>query len=189
MPKKCRRKGCPRPARKAGWCSAHYERVRKNGHPGSAKIGVATYNRQLLPLLLEAIKEETDECIIFGINGYRTMKVDGHITRAHVVVCEMTHGPCPKGLQAAHECGNNRCVNPRHISWKTPPDNHADKILHGTSGKGEANPAAKFTKNDIRDIRTRAAAGEPHQQIADDYNTHRVYISQIYRRKVWKHIE
>jgi len=53
-------------------------------------------------------------------------------TMAHRFMCELVHGPAPEGHEAAHSCGNRRCCNPAHLSWKTVSGNQYDRTRHGT---------------------------------------------------------
>src|SRR5690606_34039285 len=73
------------------------------------------------------------------------------------VVCEIVNGPPPSpDHQAAHLCGKGHlgCVNPRHLSWKTVIENHADKRIHGTVNRGSRNGRAKIEESDIKAIRS-----------------------------------
>lgn len=79
-----------------------------------------------------------DECLIWPHRrnnfGYGEAYVDGKMRRAHRVMCEIVNGPPPTpGYYAAHSCGNGHlaCVNPKHLSWKTPAENQRDAVLHG----------------------------------------------------------
>ena len=60
---------------------------------------------------------------------------------AHSLACTWAHGPRPEGKQAAHSCGKASCFNPKHLRWATVTENHADKVLHGTSGRGVSRPS------------------------------------------------
>ncbi len=70
-------------------------------------------------------------------NGYGNLSLaPGKIGYAHRTMCEIVNGPAPsRGHVAAHSCGNgqNGCVHPQHLSWKTPRENQLDRRKHGTS--------------------------------------------------------
>lgn len=65
--------------------------------------------------------------------GYAIYGRGGKLLYVHRYMCEYRHGPCPKGHQAAHSCGNGDkgCCNPQHISWKTPSANQHDRRTTG----------------------------------------------------------
>jgi hypothetical protein len=44
-------------------------------------------------------------------------------------------------------------MNPRHLAWKTPKENEADKLIHGTLRRGTAIHTNKLTEDDVRQIR------------------------------------
>lgn len=80
-----------------------------------------------------------DDCLIWPFScstpGYGQFmpRGSGKVAMAHRFMCEAVHGPAPSdGHQAAHACGNRRCVNPHHLSWKTRAENQVERRLHGT---------------------------------------------------------
>ena len=67
--------------------------------------------------------------------------------KVHQLVLLTFRGKCPQGYESRHLNGDkldNRLIN---LRWGTPQENHADRILHGTSGR-------KFTAEQIQVIRT-----------------------------------
>ena len=83
-----------------------------------------------------------DDCLIWPNRrnnfGYGEAYVDGKMRRAHRVMCHLVHGAPPTpGHYAAHSCGNGHlaCVNPNHLSWKTPSENQQDMVRHGRAKK------------------------------------------------------
>lgn len=78
-----------------------------------------------------------EECLIWPYScctaGYGSFMFKRKLLLAHREMCRVTHGepPTPKH-HAAHSCGNRRCINPAHLSWKTAKDNQLDRRRHGT---------------------------------------------------------
>lgn len=63
------------------------------------------------------------------------------LRRLHRIILETFKGPCPEGYEGAHNDGvpsNNELSN---LDWKTPKDNQADRVIHGTHNRGKQNPA------------------------------------------------
>lgn len=106
-----------------------------------------------------------------------------------VTICETFHGPRPAGMHAAHEDGNSLNDRADNLSWKTPKENAADKILHGTQQIGERNPYAKLTEEKVREFRRRHAAGEAQTDIARDFGITPVALSMVHRGLTWSHVQ
>jgi HNH endonuclease len=69
-------------------------------------------------------------------------------------VCKLAHGSPPtEKHDAAHNCGNERCVNPHHLRWATRKDNMADRDRHGTDQRGEKAYNAILATADVKMIR------------------------------------
>jgi len=78
------------------------------------------------------------ECLIWPFaktkKGYAQIGIDGKTRLVSRVVCEKAHGPSPSPRHhAAHNCGHgyDACVARRHLAWKTPAENEAEKRDHG----------------------------------------------------------
>lgn len=104
--------------------------------------------------LIENIGHQGQECLLwpfaFCTPGYGIFMHQKTNHRAHRYMCEAVHGPAPESYQAAHSCGNRRCVNLQHLSWKSAAENQADRHLHGTNNKGRS----KLTLAQARQIRS-----------------------------------
>lgn len=189
--KPCSVEGCERNAHRAekgarGFCSKHYSRFRAHGDPlkvaGTPKFEVQEfYETVVLPY-------KGDECLTWPyscVSGYGSMRRGGKPVRVTRRVCQDTHGAPPtKKHEAAHDCGNSLCVNPRHISWKTPAENQADRLAHGTHNRGERSGSARLTEFDVREIR--ALRGVVTQAaLAQRFGVSPSHIAEIMLRRKW----
>lgn len=81
----------------------------------------------------------------------------------------------------AHNDGNKENNHWTNLRWATRKENEADKILHGTTNRGERNGQAKLTNEQTQQIKDRLARGERPSAIARDYPVTPSAISQIKR--------
>jgi hypothetical protein len=81
---------------------------------------------------------------------------------------------------------NNRLDN---LSWSTPKQNAADKLVHGTSQRGERHPCAKLSTDDIHDIRQLVADGCPRRLAARWFGVSPDTIRLIALRETWVCVE
>lgn len=188
MPKTtCTIEGCGRVHYGQGYCLRHYRRWYRHGDPyaGGTPAGV------LDAFLDEAAKYTGDDCLRwpFGLSprGYGQCCFNKRRYGAHRVVCERAHGPRPTPRhQAAHLCGKGHeaCVNPRHLAWKTPLENTADKYVHGTILRGEKSPNAKLKEADVMEIRRQAGAVAP-EQLASRFGVAVKTIKSVQAGRAW----
>lgn len=133
----------------------------------------------------------TDICIEWpwsiGGDGYGQMlDCRGKATKPHIVACEMAHGERPSPAHdAAHSCGNRACFNPRHLRWATRAENLADMVEHGTRRRGESASGARFTEDEVRDIKRRLTAGERAAHIARSLGVPATTIHNIKAGHSW----
>lgn len=97
--------------------------------------------------------------------GYGRVRHDGRRRNAHRVSLILATGQDPRGLQAAHTCGRQLCVNPRHLRWATQAENEADKAQHGTKRRGGHVNGGTLTEQQVLN-----AYSDPRatQAVADD---------------------
>jgi hypothetical protein len=113
----------------------------------------------------------------YGIFGYLSK-----IYKAHRYMCELVHGKQPTPThQAAHECGDTRCVNPRHLSWKTASENQHDRKRHGT----QIVRRRKLTAEQADEIRALYLKEDP-RLTASRYGVTEANVRLIQYGKTWR---
>lgn len=141
------------------------------------------------------MKVEADYCVNWPL--FRTDKNYGYLSYkdrpypVYALVCEAVHGPRPTGgvWDASHECGNNSCVNKRHISWKTRLDNIRDKHRHGTMAKGEMIGSSLLTEAAVREIRAYRGPIKGHEALAEKFGVGLGTVRDVVYRKSWRHVQ
>lgn len=185
----CEVDGCERPHHALGFCSKHSHRYARHGDPlggGTPQGEPERYFREVV------LAYEGDECLPwpFGCDesGYGRMHNDGRLQTVSRLVCEEGNGPPPTpGHQAAHSCGKGHlaCVTKRHLSWKTRVGNEADRLLHGTSNRGERHGNAKLTNGEVLVIKRLLAGPMLQREIAAKFGVHIMTINNIKHERSW----
>jgi hypothetical protein len=96
--------------------------------------------------------------------------------RVHRLVLQTFIGPCPLGMEGCHNDGNFRNNHLGNLRWDTPANNHADKLKHGTSNRGERCGTHKLTKEQALAI---ISDPRPQKEIAADYGIRQSAVSRI----------
>lgn len=106
----------------------------------------------------------------------------------HRLVLEAFLGPCPELMEGCHNDGdasNNRLEN---LRWDTKKNNHADKIRHGTSSRGERQGRHKLTSEEVRKVRKLHQDGCSIKSLSASFGVATATIYSIVNRKTWAHI-
>jgi hypothetical protein len=189
----CSVEGCEGTHKAHGWCSKHYQRWKHHGDPMTLH---GTEPGAPLRFIEEvALACDKDECLVWPYArnpaGYGKISIDGKLEHVNRVVCERVHGPAPSPAhEAAHACGKGHtgCISPNHLLWKTPSENQADRLSHGTDNRGEKHPMAKLTGDEVREIVS--SKGKVTQQaLADRFGVDRSHIGLIQRGGSWRFME
>lgn len=132
--------GCGKPRKyvRAGLCSTHYARLRRNGTVERVRDG--DYDRSVRDL------SDADRfwrrvevghplgCWVwtggrssngYGVFAHEPRKPNGRLTQtgAHRYAFTLLKGPIPEGFHLDHLCRRPECVNPDHLEAVTPREN------------------------------------------------------------------
>ena len=126
-----------------------------------------------------------DWCLIWPFSripsGYALFGGDN--ISVHRFMCEHKNGPQPADKPyAAHSCGRGQdgCVNPNHLDWKTNSENLIDRYRHSGSY-----PRRKLTADQVDQIR--ALKGRARTvDIAKQFDISETNIRNIHAGKLWK---
>jgi len=95
-------------------------------------------------------------------------------------------GSPPKGRDhAAHNCGNEACVNIAHLEWKSAKENHADKLRHRTLARGSGHYNSKLTEAQVIEIFALKGSGRKPKDIAPEYGVSPQPIKSIWSGRSW----
>jgi hypothetical protein len=105
---------------------------------------------------------------------------------------ELEYGEVPDGLLVCHRCDNRACVNPAHLFLGTHRDNTADMIAKGRKNQasvaGTANPRARLTEDQVREIRAELRRGVGPTELGKRYGVGHGTITSIKSGKNWSSI-
>lgn len=178
---------CGKPVHAKCLCNAHYLRLLRYGNPlaGRTQVGktLEFFENVVLPFA-------GDDCLIWPFsrtdNGYALIWHEGRNFIVSRLVCERIHGTAPTPEHhAAHTCGrgSDACVTPKHLRWATRTENEADKIVHGTTNRGEQCGSSKLTEADVREIRQMSGT---QREIAEKFGVAQSAISKIMTGATWR---
>lgn len=109
--------------------------------------------------LFDNVGYNGDGCLTWPFStmptGYGALGYLGEQHYAHRFMCELVNGPPPSPIhEAAHSCGRGKfgCVDPRHLTWKTPTGNALDSREHGTQARNPWGPKGKISRRQIAEI-------------------------------------
>jgi hypothetical protein len=203
----CPTEGCDRDAPEGSTCNRCYQREwarQRNGvDPATISVGRAMAHGDQLVRFRARVDSSggIDACHewIEGAarteSGYGIVRWDGEDRRAHVVAWEIYHQrPMRPGFIGCHTCDNPPCCNPLHVYEGTKGDNHRDQVLRGRSvdpptRRGTEHHRAVLSEDQVYAIRAARDAGTSTTvELAAEYGVTRATISEIGRRKRWKHL-
>ena len=122
--------------------------------------------------------------------GYGQLAVNGTNITAHRHAYQLIFGRVPDSLCVCHHCDNPPCCNPAHLWLGTHRENATDRTQKGRNSlfSREKNGSAKLTSEQVSEIRSRAASGESHRQIARDFPVCHQHIGKVITRETWQDV-
>lgn len=108
----------------------------------------------------------------------------------HRLVLETFVGPCPEGMEGCHSPDNNP-TNCRleNLRWGTHTDNMQDRVLHGTSSRGQKNAFAKLTDEQVKLLRERYGKGGVTMSVmASELGVSKTTVRMAIRGLTWGHV-
>lgn len=184
----CSVEGCINTRLARGMCGSHYNRWRRHG---DARMGNGPMTPSGVPMAYLMQHMWSACCTPWPFTasrkGYPAIWVDGRMVSAPRYVCEVVHGPQPTAdHQSAHNCGKGHlgCFSAHCLEWKTPSENQRDRVVHGTSNRGER--AAHVVLSAPQVLVIHKSKGVMRQQdLAVRYGVDRSTISRIQRGVDW----
>ncbi len=109
---------------------------------------------------------------------------------AHRYNWTLERGTIPEGLDVCHTCDNPPCVRPSHLFLGTHADNMRDMLAKGRRRgfSGAANPAAKLSDAEAREIRELWQWGASGTALARRFGLTYEMVWKIGKGKAWKHV-
>jgi hypothetical protein len=128
----------------------------------------------------------------FSTTGYGAFKRGGKHVLAHresVVRAGVNLRP---GDWVLHRCDNRRCVNPAHLYVGGVKENVKDMWERGKpftpETRGEDNPAAKLTEEQVAEMLELRRRGESVSAIAKRFKVSYGHAGNILRGAKWRHV-
>lgn len=157
--------------------------------------------KELKPYEIRELKERFEEKIFHSPDGcwiwtgavtkrgYGHIRTNSTMTRAHRVSYFLYKGEDPGDLFVCHTCDVPLCVNPQHLFADTGKGNSEDMVRKGRSCRGEKNPSAKLTEDDVRHLRSIPKRDKVKRLLfAKQHGISPKSLSQIINRRKWKHV-
>jgi hypothetical protein len=191
-PRQCSMEGCEKRARCQELCDMHYTRMRRHDDPAALMNADRTLTSD------ERLRRYgwtvTDaDCWEFNgpkRHGYGQISIKGNRSAiASRVAYETWVGEIGEDMFVCHQCDNPACINPEHLFLGTHDENMDDCKAKKRNVHGVRQHIAKLTDTTSAEIRDLYSTGMYRQRdIAEIYGVSQTNVSQIVRRKTWKHV-
>lgn len=176
------------------------------GFEGRYEVSADGRVRTVLTRVAERYK--ADLRIRVGSRGYLVVSLrdaagKSYLVAVHKIVARAFLGPCPPGMQVAHNDGTRTNANASNLRYATPAENQADRVAHGTDNFGDRNPArmrperlargerngaSKLTGQAVRELRADHGRGLGQKRLARKYGVSQATVWDILAGKIWRHV-
>ena len=211
----CSVDGCHRRSVARGWCGMHYQRWSSWGDPLWTKRAEAERRFWDSVEKTEGCWVITGRYLSRGYGRFGRGTHGAHrFALEQALGRPLRPGMCALHVcdnracvrndeQGFYEVGGAMRLRRGHLFEGTPQENTADRRAKGRSAIGDRNGAvvhpetlsrgehrynARFTDDDIRVIRRRAAAGERPIDLAVEFGVWNTTIFKIVHRETWRHV-
>ena len=144
------------------------------------------------------------ECWIFtgaaNNHGYCLISIGSRAegkSLVHRIIWEWSNKATAGELCVLHKCDTPRCVNPEHLFLGTQKDNSEDCVKKGRHSstvhkasrpRGAVHHMTTLTEKQVRELRALHKSGCSMDSLAIRYGVCLATISNIVRRRYWKHV-
>lgn len=172
-------------------------RVNGRGLTGTWIGGPDMAERIPAPQLFEELAAlETDKHVLWPrcrTVGYGAVRLDGRAQYTHRLALARRIAMPTDRTYACHVPGLScprHCMNYRHLYWGTHAGNMADKIVDGTSLRGEHAVRATLTDGEAREIRRLYETEHlSYGQLADRFGVGYFTVRAVVKRRTWAWLE
>lgn len=185
--------GCNRKHKSKGYCSLHVYRFGMTGNPLVAKY-VTGEGKTAEERFWARVDKTNGEDVCWEWKGARmggygvaTLWVSAtrKLRRASQIAYYYATGIIPT-LFILHSCDNPPCCNPKHLREGTPKENTQDMLGRNRQGCGKGMKLSEAAVMRIR--KEREELGTSYSQLAKKHNTSPSTMSDIVKRRTWRHI-
>jgi len=126
-----------------------------------------------------------------GNVGYLVVNIKGPQGQrpylVHRLVLLAFMGPCPKGMEARHLNGvrSDCCLS--NLKWGTKSQNMFDKVVHGTSNRGERCATAKLARSQVEQIKELNSIGIGYRKLSKQFDVSVRTVYDIMKGKTWEY--
>lgn len=178
----CTINSCQRPVEGFGFCSLHYQRLKRLGTPHLTKQSEESRFWSLVD------KKKKSDC--WNWKGFITKYGYGQMSTNKLTSSRFAHrysyvlhkGSIPEGMYVCHTCDNRKCVNPLHLFLGDHLENMNDMVRKGRAARGERSAHVKLKVKDVLKIRNSDLS---NSELARMFSVSNATITLIKNNKNW----